>query len=802
MKFTVNWLKDHLETEATAEEIGERLTMIGLELEGIEDPAAKLAPFTVARVKEAKRHPDADRLSVCIVETNRGEVQVVCGAPNAKTGMMGVFAPAGSYVPGTDHTLKKGVIRGQESNGMLVSEREMGLSDEHEGIIELPADAEIGTPFATLLGLDDPMIEIAITPNRGDCLGVHGVARDLAAAGLGRVKPFDRSPLAGSFESEIKWRRDLPDGLAAACPYVAGRTFRNVINGPSPKWLQDRLKAIGLRPISALVDITNYVTYDLGRPLHVFDADKLNGDPTMRMARDGEEILALDGKTYQLDSEMVVIADEAGIQGIGGVMGGELSGCTAETTNVFLEVALFDPVRVAATGRRLGIHSDARYRFERGLDPVSAQWGVEVAARLVEELCGGEASEVVSAGTLPEESRAIDYRIARTASLGGLEVAEAKQSEILETLGFGVAAGSEAGRLQVQVPSWRPDIEGEACLVEEVLRITGYDAIPQADLPRESALPHAVLTPRQRHVTAARAALAWRGLDETVTYSFLSDSLAQLFGGVPDALRLVNPISADLDVMRPAILPNLGAAAARNSDRGLGDSALFEIGPQYRDDTPTGQDLVAAVVRAGEIGPRHWDRAQRPADAYDAKGDALAVLAAVGAPVDKLQITDDAPAWFHPGRSGVLRLGPNVLANFGELHPRVLRALDLRATAAAAEIFLERVPLSKAKGGRRKPALELSAFQPVERDFAFLVDQEVAAESLVRAAKSADKQLITAVSVFDHYAGKGVDPGKKSLAIAVTLQPRDKTLTDPEIEAVASTVVAQVIKATGGSLRG
>ena len=802
MKFTLNWLKDHLETEASVQEIEDALTMIGLEVESVADPAAKLAPFTVARVKEAKRHPDADRLSVCIVETDRGEVQVVCGAPNARSGMMGVFAPAGSDIPGTDVKLKRGKIRGQESNGMLLSEREVGLSDEHEVIIELPEAAEVGAPVADWLGLDDSVFEIAITPNRGDCLGVHGIARDLAAAGLGLIKPFDRSPVAGTFESEIRWRRDLPVGLSAACPYVAGRTFRGVTNGPSPKWLQDRLKAIGLRPISALVDITNYVTYDLGRPLHVFDADKLAGDPTMRMARDGEEILALDGKSYRLDQEMVVIADEAGVQGIGGVMGGELSGCTAETTSVFLEVALFDPVRVAATGRRLGIHSDARYRFERGLDPVSAGWGVEVAARLVGGLCGGETSGAVSAGTLPRETRVLDYRTSRTTSLGGLEVPPAKQREILETLGFGVEAGAEEGRLQVQVPSWRPDVEGEACLVEEVLRITGYDAIPQADLPRDGALPHGVLTPRQRHVTAARTALAWRGLDETVTYSFQAAALAALFGGVPESLRLVNPISADLDVMRPSILPNLGAAAVRNADRGLGDSALFEIGPQYRDDTPEGQDLVAAALRAGQAGPRHWDGRQRPADAFDAKGDALAALAAVGAPVDKLQITTDAPAWYHPGRSGTLRLGANVLAHFGELHPRVLRALELRGAASAAEVFLDRVPLPKAKGGRRKAPLELSAFQPVERDFAFLVDRSVTAEALVRAARGADRQLISAVSVFDLYDGKGIEPGKKSLAIAVTLQPRDKTLTDPEIEAVADKVVAQVTKATGGTLRG
>ena len=799
MKFTLSWLKDHLDTAASLKELTDKLSMIGLEVEGVEDRAAALKPFTVAYVKEARQHPNADRLKVCIVDTGKGEVQVVCGAPNARTGMKGVFAPVGSYIPGGDLTLKAGKIRGEESNGMLVSERELGLSDEHEGIVELPEDAPLGAAFAEVAGLTDPVIEIAITPNRGDCLGVRGVARDLAAAGLGSLKPLPVDPVKGSFESPIAWRRDLPADRQDACPYVAGRYFRGVKNGPSPKWLQDRLRAIGLRPISALVDITNYVTYDLGRPLHVFDADKVKGDVVMRFAEPGAEILALDGDTYTLDGEMVAIYDGNGPEGIGGVMGGALSGCSAETTNVFLEVALFDPVMVARTGRTLGILSDARYRFERGLDPQSAIWGVEVAARLILELCGGEASEVTSAGEVPPESRKVTLRPARVAELGGMTVAPARQVEILECLGCAVAQAGDV--LTVTPPSWRVDIESEACLVEEVMRIHGYDDSPEVELPRDGALPRAVLTPAQRRVSAARTALAWRGLYEGVTFSFVSRRQAELFGGGADALTLANPISADLDVMRPTPLANLAAAAVRNADRGFGDLALFEIGPLYRDDTPEGQATVAAGLRRGEWQPRHWAGSARPVDAFDAKGDAEAVLVACEAPVDSLQVTRDAPSWYHPGRSGVLRLGPKVLAQFGELHPRVQRALDLKAPAVAFEVFLDVIPLPRA-GRQKRSLLELSPFQPVSRDFAFVVDEDVPAEKLLRAARGADKVLIAEVALFDVYRGKGVAPGKKSLAIAVTLQPREATLTDQEIEAVAAKVVAQVSAATGGSLRG
>ncbi len=804
MKFTLSWLKDHLETTASLKEIADKLSMIGLEVEGVEDRAAALKPFTVAYVKEARQHPNADRLRICIVDTGKEEVQVVCGAPNARTGMKGVFAPVGSYVPGTDLTLKAGKIRGEESNGMLVSERELGLSDDHEGIIDLPEDAPLGTAFADYAGLNDPVIEIAITPNRGDCLGVRGVARDLAAAGLGTLKPLAAAePVAGSFDSPIRWRRDLPADRQDACPYVAGRYFRGVKNGPSPKWLQDRLRAIGLRPISALVDVTNYVTFDLGRPLHVFDADKVKGDVVMRLANSGDEILALDGDTYTLDGEMVAIYDDNGPEGIGGVMGGELSGCQDDTTNVFLEVALFDPDGVARTGRILGILSDARYRFERGLDPQSAVWGVEVAARLIQQLCGGEVSHVVSAGEIPPETRKLSLRPARVAELGGMTVAAARQAEILERLGCSVEAGpgKDGDCLTVVPPSWRPDIEGEACLVEEVMRIHSYDAIPEVELPRESTLPRAVLTPAQRRVSAARTALAWRGLYEGVTFSFVSRREAELFGGGGEAVTLANPISADLDVMRPTPLVNLATAAVRNADRGYGDLALFEIGPLYLDDTPKGQLTVAAGLRRGDAQPRHWAGGARPVDAFDAKGDAEAVLLACEAPVDKLQVTADAPGWYHPGRSGVLRLGPNVLAQFGELHPRVLKALDLKAPAVAFEVFLDRIPLPRA-GRQKRSLLELSPFQPVSRDFAFLVDQDVPAEKLLRAARGADKTLIAEVSLFDVYQGKGVEPGKKSLAIAVTLQPREATLTDQEIETVAAKVVAQVSAATGGTLRG
>jgi len=806
MKFTLDWLKDHLEIDAPLETVLETLSQIGLEVEAVEDRAADLAPFTVAYVKEAKQHPDADRLRVCMVDTGDGVVQVVCGAPNARTGMWGVFAPSGSYIPGTDMTLKPGVIRGVESNGMLVSEREMGLSDEHEGIIDLEAegcsadDLTLGASFAAVMGLDDPVIEVGITPNRSDCAGVRGIARDLAAAGMGRLKPLAFPKIDGTFDSPIVWKRDLPQDRADACPFVAGRYFRDVKNGPSPAWLQTRLRAIGLRPISALVDITNYVTYDLNRPLHVFDADKVKGDPTMRFARDGETILALDGKEYTLGDDMVVIADENGPEGIGGVMGGELSGCTAETTNVFLEVALFDPVMAARAGRKLGIQSDARYRFERGIDPESAAWGPEVAARLIGELCGGETSHVVAAGTLPDTSRTIALRTSRVETLGGVAVPADEQNRILEALDFETRLDGDS--IVCSVPGWRPDVEGEACLVEEVLRIHGYDHIPQTGMTLDTTLPLPALSVRQRRQAAARTALSWNGLNETVTFSFLPERVARLFDWTKETLRLVNPISTDLEVMRPSVLPNLIEAVGRNADRGIADAGLFEVGPAYLDDTPEGEDLQVGAVRSGMTGPRHWDARPRQVDAFDAKADALSVLEACGAPLRNLQVTTDAPRWYHPGRSGALRLGPNVLAYFGELHPRILKAIDVKGPMVGCEVMLQAIPQPKTRAsGKLKPALEVSALQAVSRDFAFVLDDAVPADKVVRAAAGADKALIADVAVFDIYQGTGLAEGQKSVAISVTLQPKDSTLTDEEIGAVSEKVVAAVSKHTGGVLR-
>jgi phenylalanyl-tRNA synthetase beta chain len=800
MKTTLAWLKEHLATEAPVGEIAHRLTALGLEIESIEDPARDLAPFTVGYVVEAKQHPNADRLRVCLVETGKGQVQVICGAPNARTGMKGVFAPVGSRIPGTGLELKAGVIRGVESNGMLCSKREMGLGEDHEGIIELPEDAPVGTPFARLLGLDDPLIDVKVTPDRADCLGVAGIARDLAAAGLGRLRPRDLAPVPGSFESPMRWRRDLPAGLENACPMVTGRYFRHLRNGPSPRWLQDRLTAIGLRPISALVDITNYVTFDLGRPLHVYDARKLEGDLIMRMARPGETLLALDGRTYELDPSITVIADSWAVRSLGGLMGGEESGCSAATTEMFLEVALFDPVRTAETGRKLGLESDARYRFERGLDPQSALWGPEVAARLVLELCGGETSHVVSAGAMPDWTRVLTLRPERIAGLGGVEVPVGEAERILKALGFETERG--AGVIKAEPPSWRADVEGEADLVEEVVRVWGYDRVTPVSLPRTAAVPAPATTPAQRRGVHAKRLLAARGLMEAVTFSFMRRDWAQLFGGGAPALSLVNPISADLDQMRPSILANLLAAAGRNAARGHGDVALFEVGPRYEGIRPEDQRLTAAALRAGQMTARHWAEKQRPVDVFDAKADALALLTALGAPVENLQTTTDAPAWFHPGRSGVLRLGATVLAAFGELHPRVLAALDAKGPAVGFETDIDRIPQPRAKAGPGQPLLKVSPFQPIERDFAFVVAAETPAEKLVRAAKGADKALITDVAVFDQFEGAALGEGRKSIALSVTLQPVERTLTEAEIEAVAARIVAAVNKATGGVLRG
>jgi len=773
--------------------------MLGLEVEAITNAAETLKGFVVGYVVEAKQHPNADRLRVCTVDTGSGTVQVVCGAPNARTGMKGIFAPTGSTIPGTALLLKASKIRGEDSNGMLCSSRELQLGDDHSGIIDLPAETKTGAPAAEALGLDDPVIEIKVTPNRGDCLGVHGIARDLAAAGAGTLKPMKADKVPGTFKSPIKWTHGYEPKPDSPCPLVVGRYFRGVKNGPSPDWLQRRLKAIGLRPISALVDITNLVTFDLNRPLHVFDAKKLAGDLVMRQAREGETILALDGKTYTLDPTVSVIADSKGPHGIGGVMGGEDTCVREDTTDVFLEVAYFTPMPVAATGRKLGIQSDARYRFERGIDPQSCWWGAEVAARLILELCGGETSEVVSSGVMPNWERSYTLRADRVKKLTAIDVPAKETADILGKLGFGVTG---SGPWTAAVPSWRPDVIGEADLVEEVTRVYGFDHIPTTSLPRLSATSKPVRTPMQQRVPQARRALAARGMSEVVTWSFMARAKAERFGAAQRAdLRLLNSIDATLDTMRPAILPNLIDAAARNEARGLADPALFEVGPIYLDATPNGQRMVAAGVRHHAAVPRNWQGPARTVDAFDAKADALAVLAAIAAP-DNLSTWPGAPDWYHPGRSGVLKLGDRVMAWFGELHPELLAAADLKGPAVAFEVFLDAPPLPKARPTKARPKLALSAFQPVERDFAFVVDAAVEAEKLVRAARNADKALISEARVFDVYAGKGVPDGKKSLAITVTLQPVERTLTDAEIEAVSTKIVGAVAKATGAVLRG
>ncbi len=800
MKFTLSWLKTHLETDAPLVEIAETLTAIGLEVESVLDRTAAFAPFTVAHVIEAGPHPNADKLKLCLVDTGEERVEVICGAPNARTGMKGVFAPVGTTIPGTGVKLKRAKIRGVESCGMLCSEREMGLSDEHEGIMELPQDAPLGAPFAAVMGLDDPLIEIAITPNRADCLGVRGIARDLAAAGIGRLKPRQIAPVPGVFPSPVGIHLRFPEEARDACPLFLGRYIRGVRNGESPRWLQERLSAVGLRPISALVDITNFLTLDENRPAHVFDADKIAGDLWVALGQGGTQFGALDGKTYEIDDEMTAIGDDTGMLSLAGVMGGEASGCTAETVNVFIEIALFDPRRTAATGRKLAVESDARYRFERGVDPAFAEPGMERATRLVLDLCGGEASDVVVAGAAPPLPRPIAFRPSRVEALGGVAGAGGRAQAVLEALGFACTPeGDDA--MTVTPPTWRGDAEGEADLVEEVLRIEGFDRIPAVSLPRpegEGARPPETLLSR---TGAVRRTLAARGMLEAVTWSFLPRRQAALFGGGAESLRLENPISADLDYMRPSILPNLAAAAKRNADRGMADAALFEIGPCYEGPGEDGQRLAVAALRAGRTVPRNWLGPARAVDAFDAKADALAALEAAGAPADRLRTEVTAPGWYHPGRAGTLALGSTALAFFGELHPTVLKALDAEGPMAGFEVLLDALPARKAKASRARPALRASDYPAVERDFAFVLDAAVPAAEVERAVRNADKTLIANVGIFDLYDGEGVEPGKKSLAVAVRLEPQDRTLTDPEIEAVAGRVVANVEKTVGGTLR-
>ena len=792
MKFTLSWLKDHLETSATVGEVADAMTMAGLEVEHVEDPAAKLAAFSVAKIVEAVQHPNADRLRVCQVDTKDGRKEIVCGAPNARAGLTVIYAPLGTYIPGSGITLVPREVRGVVSHGMLCSAAELELADDSDGILELADSLPVGASAAEALGLE-AVIDFEVTPNRPDWLGVAGIARDLAAAGLGVLKTPPVAPIRGEFPCPIRIQVDGSD----ACPAFAGRLIRGVKNGPSPAWLQDRLRAVGLRPINALVDVTNLLSFDRARPLHVYDARKLTGGLIeARLGHEGERLEALDGKTYDITPEICVIADGSGAIGLGGVMGGQSTSSELDTVDVFVECAVFDTIRTAQTGRATGIISDAQYRFARGVDPGFVLPGLDLATRLILDLCGGEPSEVEMAGVLPAPRPPIDFDPAYVRRLAGLDLPAGRSREILEALGF-----TFDGRL-VQPPTWRRDVEGKADLVEEVSRIAGFDALPATPLPELASPSAGVLTVRQSRARTARRALAAAGYAEAVTWSFMPRAAAQLFGGGDEALVLANPIAADLDCMRPSILPNLISAAGRNAKRGFADVALFEIGPVFAGDTPADQRTAVAGLVAPH-GPRRWDQAPGE-DLFTLKADLMALLEELGAPVANLQTAQgQAAGWWHPGRSARLQLGPRaVIAEFGELHPAVLKALDAEGPVYAFEIWLEAIPEPKRKGAKTRSALPLSPFMPLTRDFAFVVDRKVAAGDLVRAAAGADKVLVSAVRVFDVYEGPGVPEGQKSLALEVTLQPREATLTDADIEGVSAKIVAAAAKATGARLRG
>ncbi|TRL35023.1 phenylalanine--tRNA ligase subunit beta [Rhizobium straminoryzae] len=807
MKFTLSWLKEHLETDANLEQVCERLTAIGLEVEDVDDRAA-YRPFVIAKVISAEKHPSADRLKVLMVDTGDGKpVQVVCGAPNARAGLVGALARPGTYVPGIDVTLSVGNIRGVESHGMMCSEKELNISDNHDGIIDLADDAPVGTPFATYAGLDDPVIEINLTPNRPDCTSVYGIARDLAASGLGTLKAPKVPALPVDGETTVDVRIDLDD--ERLCPGFALRLVRGVKNGPSPAWMQQRLKAIGLRPINALVDITNYMTFDQGRPMHVFDAAKVKGNLVVRRAVEGEEILALDTRTYKLSASNVVISDDNGVESIGGIMGGEHSGCDENTVDVLIESALWDPINIAKSGRALGIITDARYRFERGVDPEYMMPGLERTTELVVQLCGGTPAKAKIAGYKGHDRKVVDFPFSDVKRLTGLTVSVEESRQILTGLGFEILSGDES-RVQVAVPSWRPDVDGKADLVEEVMRIHGVDNIKPEPLPAKETVNGRILTTLQIRTRTARRALASRGMLEAVTWSFIPEDQARLFGGGKPSLKLVNPIAADMSDMRPSLLPGLLTAAQRNADKGYGDVAIFEVSGTYEGDTPDAQRRVAGGIRRGTASlagaGRSWSNAAKgggkPVDVFDAKADALAVIEACGLPMANVQVEQGGPAWYHPGRCGTIKMGPKVvLGHFGEFHPNTLSALDVSGALAGFEVYLDAMPEPKKKATRTKPALELSPFQMVKRDFAFVVDKAVDAGSIIKAASSADRKLITGVTVFDVFEGASLGEGRKSVAIEVLIQPTDKTLTDEDFDALTKKIVGNVEKTTGGTLR-
>jgi len=803
MKFTLSWLKRHLRTDRTIAEIAEGMTMAGLEVEEVIDPTESLKPFTVARIVSAERHPDADRLQVCQVETIDGMKEIVCGAPNARAGLVTIYAPIGAYVPGLGVTLVEKPVRGVVSNGMLCSASELELDGESDGILDLDASLKVGTPAAEVFGLE-PVIDFEVTPNRPDWLGVMGIARDLAAAGQGLLIEHDATPVAGTFPCPITVKLEAPD----LCPVFAGRLIRGVKNGPSPAWLQDRLRSIGLRPINALVDITNLISYDRARPLHVYDQAKLVGDQIV--VRGGQEatdtgeserLIALDGKTYAPGRKMCVIADAAGERpiGLGGVMGGESTGCDDATADVFVESAWFDPIATAQTGRQLGITSDAQYRFARGVDTHSAVDGLEIATALILDLCGGEPSDITLSGQPPAAPGALDFDPHVVERLTGLRLPSVRIHTILEALGF--AAAYEDGPWRVTPPTWRRDVHGPADLVEEVARINGFDHLPSTPLPDLGSPPAGVLSPRQSRIRTARRTLAAFGWAEAVTWSFTRRDIAGLFGGGSERLVLDNPIAADLDCMRPSILPNLIQAAARNADRGFDDVALFEIGPIYRGDQPADQRTTIAGLMAPHA-PRNWDGGAGD-DLFSLKSDLFALLETLSVNTGALQLVQgQASSWWHPGRSARLQLGPKTLiAEFGAIHPAVLKALDAEGPMLAFEIDIDALPQSKTRATKARPRLALSSLMPLSRDFAFVVDQALPAGDLVRAVQGADKALIAEARVFDLYQGAGVPEGKKSLAIEAVIQPKDATLTEAEIEALSGRIIAAAEK-LGASLRG
>ena len=810
MKFTLAWLKDHLDTTASMDDIATTLSRIGLEVEGIAASAAALSAFTIARVLEARKHPRADRLQVLLVEVEPGKapVEVVCGAPNARAGLIGVFAPLGAYVPGTKITIEKRPLMGVVSNGMMLSEREMELSDAHEGIVDLAPELakRVGERYVDVMELDDPVIEVKLTPNRPDCTGVRGIARDLAAAGLGALRPEPKiDGVDGAAPCPVDIVLDFAPGDERACSCFAGRYIKGIKNGPSPVRIQKRLRAVGQRPINAVVDVTNYISIDRGRPLHVYDADKLHGAIRARLGKAGEKFLGLDGKEHEVAADMCVIADDRAVLGFGGILGGADTGCTEKTTNILIECAYFDPMRTAATGRRAGIQTDARYRFERGVDPAFVRPGLDLATRMMLDAAGGTPSKAKVAGAAPMRDLVVDFRPAQVAKLAGLDLPEAEIAAKLGALGF--KADAKGPLWRVAVPSWRPDVHGAADLVEEVARIVGLDRVPSAPMPRLKGVTSTVLTERQRRARRARRTLAARGMVEAITWSFVKRGEAEHFGGGAATLEIANPISSEMTSMRPSLLPGLLAAVHRNRNRGFDDIALFELGQAYRGDGEADQFVAAGGVRAGATQltghGRHWQGAASPAGLYDVKADVVALLASVGFDAGKAQVVREAPAWFHPGQSAALKLGPKkVLAYFGVLHPATLRLMDVDGPAAAFEVFLDALPGEKKRSTRARAPLMAQDLQPVRRDFAFLVGTEVAAGDLVRAALGADKALVTGANVFDVFEGGSLPSGRKSIGLEVVLQPASKTFTDSEIEALGAKIIAAVTTATGAEIRG